>query len=99
MGRALDRHDLVRDHRVPPGQLLLQCGLEVDVLCGRILDSPREGLDDRLLDRLEPVLEEKSGEGRLHHRGQDVAVSRELHRLVDARLQAPLAEPAVELEL
>src|SRR6266540_5735931 len=45
VGRALDGDDLVRDRRVPPGQLLLQRGLEVDVLGGGILDSPREGLD------------------------------------------------------
>src|SRR6266542_322621 len=99
VGRALDGDDLVRDRRVPPRQLLLQRGLEVDVLGGGILDSPREGLDDRLRNPLEPVLEKERGEGGLHDCGQDVAVARELRRLLDAGLQAPIAQPAIELEL
>ena len=58
---------------------------------------PAEGVDDRLLDRLESVLEEDRRESGLEQRGEDVAVLSEPAELLglgqDPVLEQPLAEP------
>ena len=65
----------------------------------RVVDPPGEGLDDRLLDLLEAVLEEQCGERRLEQRGQDVSIPRETLELVVGDVGAALREPSAEVEL
>lgn len=71
----------------------------VDVGRQGVLDAAREGLDDRLLDLREPVLEEERGQRRLEQRGEDVAVAREPLQLVLGQAVRPLGELAAQLQL
>ena len=72
----------------------------VDVVRARVLDALGERVDDRLLDRLEAVLEEERGERRLEQRGEHVAVPREpLQLLVRRTPPRALDEPPAEPEL
>ena len=64
----------VEDLLAAPGQRLLKLGLEIDVTGGRVLDATIEGRHDRLLDRLEAVLEEERRQRRLEQSGEDIPV-------------------------
>ena len=100
MRRPFDLEHRVAHLPAERGQLFLQLGLVVDVRRGGVLDAPAERVDDRLLDRLEAVLEEESGKRGLKKRGEDIAVAREPIELLG--WNDPLAlldEPGTEIEL
>ena len=82
-----------------PRERLLELGLVVDVGRQRVLDAPREGVHDRVLDRREPVLEEERAEHGLEERREDVAVLREPLDLVGLELAALRGELRAEVEL
>ena len=100
MRGPLDVEDRVAHLPAQGGKLLLELRLEVDVRRRRVLDPAGKGLDDRLLDVLETVLEEESRERRFQQRGKDVAIPREAVELVlgDAA-RAPRDQPRPEVEL
>ena len=100
MRRPFDLEHRVADLPAERGQLFLQLGLVVDVRGRGVLDAPAERLDDRLLDRLEAMLEEERRKRGLEQRGEDVAVAREPIELLG--WNDPLAllhEPGAETEL
>jgi hypothetical protein len=78
---------------------LLKLRLVVDVARQRVLDPPLEGRDDRLLDRLEAVLEEQRAQPSLEQRREDVAIGGKLLEPFRARTFGPLDQLAVEVEL
>ena len=82
MRRPFDLEHRVADLPAERGQLFLQLGLVVDVRGRGVLDAPAERLDDRLLDRLEAVLEEERRKRGLEQRGEDVAVPGEAAELL-----------------
>ena len=57
--RSLDLEHRVRDRLPAASERLLELGLVVDVRRARVLDPRGERGDDRVLDLLEPVLEEE----------------------------------------
>jgi hypothetical protein len=64
-----------------------------------VVDAAGEGLDDRLLDPLEPVLEEECCERGLEQGGEDVAVVRQALELLGGDVCAPREELLAQLEL
>ena len=74
MRGPVDLEHGVRDRLPETRERLLQLGLVVDVRRQRVLDPSRESRDDRVLDLLEPVLEEERAERGLEQRGQHVPV-------------------------
>jgi hypothetical protein len=98
--RTVDLEHGVADLPAESCELLLELRLEVDMRRRGVLDPPAESLDDRLLDRLEPVLQEERCQSCLEERRQDVAVPREPAELLlgNDRL-ALLDETAPEAEL
>ena len=100
MRRAGDVHDRVADMHPAAGERLLELGLVVDVIGQRVVDPLRERVDDRELDRLEPVLEEQRREGGLEERGEHVAIVREPRQLVArASVRPGLEQPVAEADL
>src|SRR5207302_10144005 len=97
--RALDLDDAVADLPAAPRERFLELRLVVDVAGRRVLDPILEGLHDRLLDVVEPVLEEKRRKRRLEERREDVAVLREPLELVGRNPARALDEPPPEPEL
>ena len=100
MRRPLHLEDGVADLLPESRQLLLQLRLVVDVCGGCVVDPPGERLDDRVLDRLEAVLQEERPQSRFEQRGEDVAIARqplELLRRNDAL--TPVREPSAQTEL
>ena len=98
MGRPLHVEHRVADLLPQSRELLLQLRLVVDVSRCGVLDPPAEGLYDRILDRLEAVLEKERGQGGFEQRGEDVAVPGEAAELLVgddafALLDQLLAEP------
>src|SRR5207248_2564359 len=86
----------VGDGAAEAGERLLELRLVIDVARQRILDPRFEGLDDRRLDVLEPVLEVDRRDRRLEQRGEHVPVARETLDLFDRQaflLAQALAEP------
>ena len=65
MRRALDLENRVGDRLTASSEFFLELRLEVDVAVNRVVDPVREGLDDRLPNRLEPMLEVQGAEGGL----------------------------------
>src|SRR6185503_3531365 len=72
--RALDVEHVVDDLPALPGELLLELRLVVDVGRQRVRDPAVESGDDRVADRLEPVLQIERGERRLEKGREHVAV-------------------------
>ena len=98
--RPLGREHHVGDLPAAPGERLLKLRLVVDVRRERVLDPGRERVDDRLLDRSEPVFEEERAEHRLEERREHVAVLRKPFDLLGLKVADPeLAEPPAEVEL
>jgi hypothetical protein len=96
--RPGDLENGVRHAQAPSRELLLELRLEVDVARQRVLDAVLEGVDDRRTDRLEPVLEIESAEGRLEQGRDDVPVVREARELLGVDLSCGGGEPASEAE-
>src|SRR5204862_3561236 len=97
--RAFDAEDGVADRLPATRERLLQLRLVVDVARERVVEPARERLDDRLLDRLEAVLEEQRGQRGLEQRREDVAVVRQPLELVLGNVGAALGELPAEIEL
>ena len=95
----VDVEHRVVDRPAAPCERLLQLCLVVDVARERIVDPVGERPHDRLLDRLEPVLEEQCREGRLEQRGEHVAVVRQPLELVVRDVGPPLGEPLSQIQL
>src|SRR4051812_37425280 len=97
--RPLDLEHAVVDRLSAPGQRLLQLRLVIDVRRPRVLDAAGERLHDRLLDRLEAVLEEERGQRCLQQRREHVPVVREPVQLVVRNIPPALCEALTECEL
>src|SRR3954469_25613688 len=98
--RPVDVEHGVADRLATARERLLKLCLEVDVARERVLDPGREGIDDRLLDLPEAVLEEKGGERGLEQRGENVAVLHQpLQLLLRNQLLAASLQSGAEVEL
>jgi hypothetical protein len=96
--RALDLENRVRDRQTAPGELFLELRLEVDVALDRVVDPVRERGDDRLPNRLEPMLEVQGTEGGLDERSQDVPVGGELRDFLGVARLGFRGEALAELQ-
>src|SRR5437764_5370763 len=99
VSRSLHLHDGVDDLLADSRQLLLQLGLVVHGVRGRILDLATERLHDRRLDGLEAALEEDRGERRLEQGREHVAVLRQPRELLRLRGGAALQQSLSQSEL
>ena len=97
--RALHLEHRVVDLPTRARERFLELGLVVDVARARVLDLVAEGRDDRLLDRLEPVLEVDRRERGLEQGREDVSARRDAVELVGRDSIGPLEEPVAEVEL
>ena len=93
MRRPFHLEHRVADLPAERGQLFLQLRLVVDVRGRGVLDAPAERLDDRLLDRLEAVLEEQRSKRGLEQRGETLRLQEPIELLGVERSLTLLHEP------